>query len=102
MSFQIGTGNVRHDPNIVIGTFLLNNQYILIPSDTSIGRNFISNEITSLLHVPTVTVNTSYTFEFADTKSIKTNHVIQRYTVDLNNYFFDTDFLPSSILEVLT
>ena len=41
---MIGAGDARKDPNVVTGTFLLNNHYASILFDTGADLSFVSTE----------------------------------------------------------
>ncbi|KAD6796137.1 hypothetical protein E3N88_07033 [Mikania micrantha] len=93
-AFQIGATEARHDANIVIGTFLLNNLYASVLFDTGADKSFISPEFASLISLPTVDLETPYVIELANGKLIKTNSVIQGCSLNLNDHIFKIDLLP--------
>ncbi|KAD3067306.1 hypothetical protein E3N88_35186 [Mikania micrantha] len=96
-AFQIGATEARNDANIVTGTFLLNNLYASVLFDTGADKSFISPEFASLLSLPVVDLETPYVIELANGKMIKTNSVIQRCSLNLNDHLFNIDLLPIEI-----
>ncbi|GJT55436.1 putative reverse transcriptase domain-containing protein [Tanacetum coccineum] len=53
-------------PNVVIGTFLLNNNYAFILFDSGSDRSFVDTRFSSMLDINPVKIGTSYEVELAD------------------------------------
>ena len=58
-------------PDVVTGTFLVNNTYARVLFDSGANRSFISHEFCSLLNVPSVKLNSSVEVETAHGNIIK-------------------------------
>ncbi|GKA60537.1 putative reverse transcriptase domain-containing protein, partial [Tanacetum coccineum] len=58
----IGGGGANPDSNVVTGTFLLNNYYASILSNSGADRSFVSSTFSALLDVAPSTLDTSYAF----------------------------------------
>ncbi|GKA42723.1 putative reverse transcriptase domain-containing protein, partial [Tanacetum coccineum] len=66
-------GNASRDPdsNVVMGTFLLNNNYASILFDTGADRSFISTAFSSLINIAPTPLENSYDVELADGKIVR-------------------------------
>ncbi|KAI3810829.1 hypothetical protein L1987_20451 [Smallanthus sonchifolius] len=93
-AFVMGAGDARQDPNIVTGTFLINNHYASILFDTGADMSFVSNDFKSLLGIKPNKLDQNYTIELANGKLIKTGEVIQDCTLCFKNHTFSIDLLP--------
>ncbi|KAI3704076.1 hypothetical protein L1987_74283 [Smallanthus sonchifolius] len=93
-AFVMGAGDARQDPNIVTGTFLINNHYASILFDTGADMSFVSNDFKSLLDIKPSKLEQEYTIELANEKLINTGEVIQGCTLCLKNHTFSIDLLP--------
>nr|GEV48548.1 hypothetical protein [Tanacetum cinerariifolium] len=69
--YALGGGNSNQDPNIVMGTFLLNNCYAFILFDTGTDRRFVSTAFSSLLDITLSALDTKYDVELANGKIIE-------------------------------
>nr|GEW32694.1 putative reverse transcriptase domain-containing protein [Tanacetum cinerariifolium] len=58
--------NPQRNPNVVTGTFLLNDQYASVLFDLGAQRSFVSTEFTRSINISPVALNTSYEVELAD------------------------------------
>ncbi|GKD99495.1 putative reverse transcriptase domain-containing protein, partial [Tanacetum coccineum] len=65
-AYAIGGGGAIHDSNVVTGTFLLNNRYASMLSNSGVDRSFVSSTFSALLDVAPSTLDTSYAIELAD------------------------------------
>ncbi|GJZ99448.1 putative reverse transcriptase domain-containing protein, partial [Tanacetum coccineum] len=53
-------------PNVVTGTFLLNNRYAFVLFDSGSDRSFVDTRFSSMLDIDTVKIGASYEVELAD------------------------------------
>ncbi|GKF23832.1 putative reverse transcriptase domain-containing protein, partial [Tanacetum coccineum] len=58
--------NPQQNPNVVTGTFLLNDHYASVLSDSGAERSFVSIEFTPFIDIAPAALNTSYEVELAD------------------------------------
>ena len=96
-AFVIGSGEARKDPNVVTGTFPLNDQYASILFDTGADRSFISSDFSKLLDHTPVTLEAKYTVELADGKTIGTEHILKGCKLELFGHKIDIDLIPISL-----
>ncbi|GJT95631.1 putative reverse transcriptase domain-containing protein [Tanacetum coccineum] len=89
----IGVGN----PNVVTGTFLLNDHYACILFDSGAEKSFVSSAFTPFIDIALTALNTSYEVELADGKVVSTNTVLRSCTLVLLNHVFKIDLLPTRL-----
>ncbi|GJS92548.1 putative reverse transcriptase domain-containing protein [Tanacetum coccineum] len=81
-------------PNVVTGTFLLNNRYVTILFDSGADKSFVDVRLSHLLDIKPAKLNTSYEVELADGKVVCTNTVLKGCTLNLLDHLFDIDLMP--------
>ncbi|GJZ19323.1 putative reverse transcriptase domain-containing protein [Tanacetum coccineum] len=89
--------NPQQNPNVVAGTFLLNNHYACILFDSGAEKSFVSSAFTSFIDIAPIALNTSYEIELADGKVVSTNTVLRGCTLTLYNHIFKIDLLPTRL-----
>ncbi|KAI3807474.1 hypothetical protein L1987_23403 [Smallanthus sonchifolius] len=93
-AFVMGARDARQDPNIVTGTFPINNHYASVLFDSGADMSFVSNDFKSLLGIKASKLDQSYTIELANGKLIETGEAIRGCTLCLENHTFSIDLLP--------
>ncbi|GJR66236.1 putative reverse transcriptase domain-containing protein [Tanacetum coccineum] len=81
-------------PNVVTGTFLLNNRYVTILFDSGVDKSFVDVKFSHLLDIKPAKLNTSYEVELANGKVVCTNTVLKGCTLNLPDHLFDIDLMP--------
>nr|GFB87090.1 hypothetical protein [Tanacetum cinerariifolium] len=87
--------NPQQNPNVVAGTFLLNNHYACILFDSDAEKSFVSSVFTPFIDIAPTSLNTSYEVELADGKVVSTNTVLRGCTLALYDHRFKIDLLPT-------
>ncbi|GKB08965.1 reverse transcriptase domain-containing protein [Tanacetum coccineum] len=85
--------NTHQDPNVVTGTFLLNQHLARVLFDLGADKSFVSISLASKLNIPPITLDTTYGIEMADGNLVDTNTVIQGCTLILLNQPFEIDLM---------
>ncbi|GJZ83793.1 putative reverse transcriptase domain-containing protein [Tanacetum coccineum] len=85
--------NAHQDPNIVTGTFLLNQHQARVLFDSGADKSFVSISLAYMLNIPPITLDTTYDIEMADGNLVGTNTVIQGCTLILLNQPFKIDLM---------
>ncbi|GJW05463.1 putative reverse transcriptase domain-containing protein [Tanacetum coccineum] len=85
------------NPNVVAGTFLLNDHYACILFDSGAEKSFVSSAFTPFIDIAPTALNTSYEVELADGKVVSTNTVLRGCTLALYNHCFKIDLLPTRL-----
>ncbi|KAI3822276.1 hypothetical protein L1987_09865 [Smallanthus sonchifolius] len=96
-AFALGAGDARQDPNVVTGTFRINDIYASILFDTGADRSFISTEFRSLISLESKKLHDAYTIELANGKLIKASDIIRGCTMNLNDHPFSVDLIPINL-----
>ncbi|GJU09452.1 reverse transcriptase domain-containing protein, partial [Tanacetum coccineum] len=65
-AYMLRDKNAPQDPNVVTGTFLLNQHLAKVLFDSGANRSFISISIASMLNILSITIDTFYDIEMAD------------------------------------
>ncbi|GJT40367.1 putative reverse transcriptase domain-containing protein [Tanacetum coccineum] len=89
--------NLQQNPNVVTGTFLLNDHYASVLFDSGVERSFVSTELTPFIDIAPAALNTSYEIELADGKVVSTNTILRGCTLALFNHVFKIDLLPTRL-----
>ncbi|GJU72351.1 reverse transcriptase domain-containing protein, partial [Tanacetum coccineum] len=82
------------DNNVVNGTILINNVYASVLFDTGVDRSFVSYVFSKYINIPPTTLDTNYSVELADGKSLTTNTILRGCTLNLQNHLFKINLLP--------
>ncbi|KAI3711964.1 hypothetical protein L1987_70513 [Smallanthus sonchifolius] len=93
-AFALGAGDARQDPNVVMGTFLINDIHASILFDTGADRSFISTEFRSLISLESKKLPDAYTIELENGKLIKASDIVRGCTMNLNDHPFSVDLIP--------
>ncbi|GKD73099.1 putative reverse transcriptase domain-containing protein, partial [Tanacetum coccineum] len=93
-AYMLRDKNAPQDPDIVTGTFLLNQHLAKVLFDSGADRSFISILLASMLNIPSITIDTFYDIKIADRNLVSTNTVIKGCTLTLLNHPFDIDLMP--------
>ncbi|GJV16810.1 putative reverse transcriptase domain-containing protein [Tanacetum coccineum] len=91
--------NPQQNPNVVTGTFLLNDHYACILFDSGAEKSFVSSAFTHFINIAPATLNTSYEVELADGKVVSTNTILRSCTLVLCNHVFKIELLPTRLGE---
>ncbi|GKC40419.1 putative reverse transcriptase domain-containing protein [Tanacetum coccineum] len=81
-------------PNVVTGTFLLNNRYASVLFDSGFDTSFVNTRFSSLHDIKPIKIEDSYEVELADGRIVRTNTVLKGYTLCLVNHIFEIDLMP--------
>ncbi|XP_024974780.1 uncharacterized protein LOC112512882 [Cynara cardunculus var. scolymus] len=92
--FAMGAEEARQDPNVVTGTFLLNNLYASVIFDSRADRSFVSLEFRLLINLKSRKLKDAYTIKFANGQEIKVRDVILGCTLNLADKLFSIDLIP--------
>ncbi|GJZ09986.1 reverse transcriptase domain-containing protein [Tanacetum coccineum] len=82
------------DNNVVNGTFLINNVYASVLFDTGADISFVSYAFSKYIDIHPTTLDTNYSVELADGKSLTTMTILRGCTLNLQNHLFKIDLLP--------
>ncbi|GJR81396.1 putative reverse transcriptase domain-containing protein [Tanacetum coccineum] len=95
-AFNVNVNAVEalQDPNVVTGTFSLNDHFATVLFDSRDDFSFISTEFGPLLNVKPSIVNPGYVIEVADGKKVEVDRIIRDYKLELGNSLFSINLIP--------
>nr|GEV88165.1 hypothetical protein [Tanacetum cinerariifolium] len=93
-AYMLRDRNTHKDPNVVKGTFLLNQHLARVLFDSGSDKSFVSISLASMLNIPPITIDTIYDTEMTDGNLVSTNTVIQGCTLSLLKQPFKIDLMP--------
>ncbi|GKD93175.1 putative reverse transcriptase domain-containing protein, partial [Tanacetum coccineum] len=82
------------DNNVVNGTFLINNVYASVQFDIGADRSFVSYAFSKYIDIRPTTLDTNYSVELANGKSLTISTILRGCTLNLQNRLFKIDLLP--------
>ncbi|GJZ25465.1 putative reverse transcriptase domain-containing protein [Tanacetum coccineum] len=81
-------------PNVVTGTFLLNNRYAFALFDSGSNMSFVDTRFSSMLDIDPVKIGASYEVELDDRRVVSTNTILKGCILNLVNHVFEIDLMP--------
>nr|GEU73728.1 retrotransposable element Tf2 [Tanacetum cinerariifolium] len=93
-AYVIKEADKNQGPNVVMGTFLLNNRYATVLFDLGSDKSFMNTSFSHLIDIDLVRLDTSYEVELADGRVASTNIVLKGCTINLVNHLFKIDLKP--------
>ncbi|GKB79325.1 putative reverse transcriptase domain-containing protein [Tanacetum coccineum] len=93
-AFIMGANEAGQNPNVVTGTFSLNNHYATILFDSGADYNFISMKFMPLIDVKPSILNHSYKIEVANGQIVETNKIVRKCNLLLEGHPFSIDLIP--------
>ncbi|GJU57425.1 putative reverse transcriptase domain-containing protein [Tanacetum coccineum] len=93
-AYMIKDAEKQQGPNVVTGTFLLNNHYATMLFDSGSDKSFVNTSFSHLIDINPVRLDTSYEVELADGRVASTNTVLRGCTLNLLNHLFKIDLMP--------
>ncbi|GKA43090.1 putative reverse transcriptase domain-containing protein, partial [Tanacetum coccineum] len=93
-AFVLGAEEARHDPNIVTGTFTLNNHFATTLFDFSADYSFVSTTFIPLLGLEPNNLGFKYEIEIASGQLVEIDKVINGCKLEIEGHIFDVDLIP--------
>ncbi|GJS88913.1 putative reverse transcriptase domain-containing protein [Tanacetum coccineum] len=93
-AYVIADTEKQQGPNVVTGTFLLNNRYATVLFDSGSDKSFVNTNFSHLIDINPVKLDTSYDVELADGRVVSTNTILRGCTLNLLNHLFKIDLMP--------
>ncbi|GJW27268.1 putative reverse transcriptase domain-containing protein [Tanacetum coccineum] len=93
-AYVIADAEKQQGPNVVTGTFLLNNRYATVLFDSGSDKSFVNTNFSHLIDTNPVKLDTSYEVELADGRVVSTNTILRGCTLNLLNHLFKIDLMP--------
>nr|GEX21769.1 hypothetical protein [Tanacetum cinerariifolium] len=93
-AYALRDGDQNLGPNVVTGTFLLNNCYARVLFDSRSDKSFVNINFSHLIDIEPVKVDHSYEVELADGRVVSTNTILRGCALNLVNHLFEIDLMP--------
>ncbi|XP_076923298.1 uncharacterized protein LOC143585384 [Bidens hawaiensis] len=93
-AFEINAKKARKDSSVVTGMFLINRHYAYVLFDTGADLSFVSKQFEPFLCIEPNKLDTRYSIELANGKTIETSEVVRNCSILLANHTFSIDLLP--------
>ncbi|GKB46830.1 reverse transcriptase domain-containing protein, partial [Tanacetum coccineum] len=93
-AFMMGAEEARQDPNIVTGTFSLNNHYATMLFDSGADYSFVYTTFMPLLDIKPSSLGLSYEIEIDSRQLVEINKVIHGCKLEIEGHTFDIDLIP--------
>ncbi|KAF5796462.1 putative transcription factor interactor and regulator CCHC(Zn) family [Helianthus annuus] len=92
--FNIEAREARQYPNVVTGTFPINQRFASVLFDTGADYSFVSLEFKSVLGLAASKLDIPYSIELANGKLVEANEVVRGCVIELGEREFTLDLLP--------
>ncbi|GJZ79706.1 putative reverse transcriptase domain-containing protein [Tanacetum coccineum] len=93
-AFMLGAEEARQDPNIMTGTFTLNNHYATTLFDSGADYSFVSTTFIPLLGIEPSDLGFSYEIEIASGQLVEIDKVIKGCKLEIDGHVFDINLIP--------
>ncbi|GKE86599.1 reverse transcriptase domain-containing protein, partial [Tanacetum coccineum] len=93
-AFMLGAKEARQDPNIVTGTFTLNNHFATTLFDSGADYSFVSTTFIPLLGLEPSDLGFRYEIEIASGQLVEIDKVIKGCKLEIEDHVFDIDLIP--------
>ncbi|GKB56487.1 putative reverse transcriptase domain-containing protein [Tanacetum coccineum] len=93
-AFMLGAEEARQDPNIVTGTFTLNDHFATTLFDSGADYSFVSTTFIPLLGLEPSDLGFRYEIEIASGQLVEIDKVIKGCKLKIEGHVFDIDLIP--------
>nr|GEZ56800.1 hypothetical protein [Tanacetum cinerariifolium] len=100
-AYALRDGDQNLGPNVVTGTFLLNNHYARVLFDSGFDKSFVKVNFSHLIDIKPVKVDHSYEVELADGRVVTTNTILRGCALNLVNHLFEIDLMPIELVSCM-
>ncbi|XP_076947762.1 uncharacterized protein LOC143619802 [Bidens hawaiensis] len=95
-AFMLNTQKAGELPNVITGTFLINNVYARVLFDSGANQSFVDYKFCDLLNEPLAKLNNHYEVDTANGTLIKISEVLNSY-ISLAGYDMPVQLLPMEL-----
>ncbi|GJS37954.1 putative reverse transcriptase domain-containing protein [Tanacetum coccineum] len=92
--YQSGVVEAPQDPNVVTGTFSLNDHFATVLFDSGVDYSFLSTKFLPLINMKPSVISFSYEIEIASGVLVETNNIIRGCRFELEGHTFIIDLIP--------
>ncbi|GJY36962.1 putative reverse transcriptase domain-containing protein [Tanacetum coccineum] len=92
-AFGLGVSEASQDPNVVTGTFSLNDHFAIVLFDSGADYSFISTNFLPLINMKSSVISPEYEIEIASGVKVETNKIIRGCRLELEGHTFIIDLI---------
>ncbi|KAJ9535195.1 hypothetical protein OSB04_un001722 [Centaurea solstitialis] len=96
-AFVIGTEEARQNPDVVTGTFLLNNYPATVLFNSGADKSFVSLEFRPKINKKSQNLKEDHIIEYSNGELVRANKVIRKCTLGFAGKDFSIDLIPIKI-----
>ncbi|GJS93690.1 putative reverse transcriptase domain-containing protein [Tanacetum coccineum] len=93
-AFALGVAEAPQDPNVVTGTFSLNDHFATVLFDSGADYSFISTNFLPLINMKPSVISPGYEIEIASGLKVVTNMIVRGCRLELEGHTFIIDLIP--------
>nr|GEU61236.1 reverse transcriptase domain-containing protein [Tanacetum cinerariifolium] len=93
-AFRLGVAEAPQDPNVVTGTFSLNDHFAIVLFDSGADYSFISIKFLPLIDMKPSVINPGYEIKIASGIKVVTNMIVRGCRLELEGHTFTIDLIP--------
>nr|GEY47371.1 hypothetical protein [Tanacetum cinerariifolium] len=93
-AFILSVAEAPQDPNVVTGTFSLNDHFAIVLFDSGADYSFISTNFLPLIDIKPSVINPGYEIEIASGVKVVTNMIVRGCRLELEGHTFIIDLIP--------
>ncbi|GJW06783.1 putative reverse transcriptase domain-containing protein [Tanacetum coccineum] len=93
-AFMLGAEEARQDPNIMTGTFTLNNHFATTLFDSGVDYSFVSTTFIPLFRHKPTELGFRYEIEIASGQLVEIDKVIKGCKLEIEGHVFDINLIP--------
>ncbi|GJZ67462.1 putative reverse transcriptase domain-containing protein [Tanacetum coccineum] len=93
-AFGLGVAEAPQDPNVMTGTFSLNDHFATVLFDSGVDYSFISTKFLPLINMKPSVISPGYEIEIASGVIVETNKIIRGCRLELEGNTFIIDLIP--------
>ncbi|KAJ9567836.1 hypothetical protein OSB04_003802 [Centaurea solstitialis] len=96
-AFVIGAEEAKQNPDVVTGTFLLNNYPATVLFDSGADRSYVSLEFRPKINKKSQNLKEEHIIEYSNGELVKASKVVKKCTLSLAGKDFSIDLIPIKI-----
>ncbi|GKB50126.1 putative reverse transcriptase domain-containing protein [Tanacetum coccineum] len=93
-AFALGVAEAPQDPNVVTGTFSINDYFAIVLFDFGADYSFISTNFLPLINMKPSVIIPGYEIEIASGLKVVTNMIVRGCRLELEGHTFIIDLIP--------
>ncbi|GJT02040.1 putative reverse transcriptase domain-containing protein [Tanacetum coccineum] len=93
-AFGLGVAEAPQDPNVMTGTFSLNDHFATVLFDSGADYSFISTNFLPLINMKPSIISPGYEIEIASGVNVETNKIIRGCRLELEGHTLIIDLIP--------